>query len=241
MRFILSVILINFVLLLISPSFGLQAPASNDIFTISVAQPTAAQDVQVRYFLADGSGEHQFAGSSRVVDNKVIIAQGSAGTSPRSLKIIAYAPGCQFVTISVDDLALSDRQGQFECRPLPAVEFHGRTDLSGFQPQGIKLELFYSCDWAAHFFGISKGAVSPITLGKVAVNPDGSFTASIPDFTSDPLWPSLSNDATLLFHLIEPDRGHRFALQPSPAEDAHSDSVKVAVTYPPEMDFTVKR
>src|SRR5215467_2930467 len=91
-----------------------QPPAdTQNIFTISVAPPTSAKDVQVRYYFTGEFGGFGSSIATPTEDNKIVIKTGVEGKSAKSFKLIAYAPGCQFVTISVDDLASSSRQGQF--------------------------------------------------------------------------------------------------------------------------------
>jgi len=223
-------------------SLGAQSGnASNDIFTITVAPPISAKDVQIRYLLTDDQGSHWFATTYQGEDEKIVIQPGAEGRTARSLRAIIYAPGCQFGTIRVDDLQASTRQGEFRCQKLQEIEFHGRTDVSVFGQTPVKMEALYVCEWAARFFGIANGAVSPISVGKAAVNSDGSFTISMPDFTTDPLWASLSNNASLLFEAVDTQSGKHFNTQPTSGELTHTGALKVASAYPSEVDFRVQQ
>jgi hypothetical protein len=222
----------------LAPCLAAQDNAHQSIFTISVSQPASANDVQVRYLLTDDSGSHWFSTEAKAAGNKVVIEPGPEGKSPRTLKAIVYAPGCQFVTLSVDDLPNSDRQGEFQCKQLSTVQFRGRADVSGFGQKQLQLETLYVCGWAAEFFGIKAGAVSPFSVAKVALETDGSFTVDLPDFARDPLWSSFSNEASLAFALSDRN-GRRLAMLQSPNDLSRDGYLKVAPSYP-EVEFTIQ-
>src|SRR6267154_4436260 len=124
-----------------------QGGSDRDTFTISVAAPTSPKDVQVRYFFA---GELNSNGSiaTTAANSKINIVTGADGHSAKTFKAIAYSPGCQFVTISVDDLSASNRQSEFQCQPLTTVELPGRIALSRFAERELQTEALYVCRWA---------------------------------------------------------------------------------------------
>jgi hypothetical protein len=217
------------ILVSLAPCSASQAGTPEDIFTISVAPPTPAKDVQVRYFFTGEFGGH---GSSETVPadgNKLLIKTGVEGKSAKTFKAIAYAPGCQLVTISVDDLTAGNRQGDFHCLKLPTIQLHGRIDPIRLGQRKLQVEALYVCHWAMPFFGIKDGSTSPLELGSVAISSDGSFTLELPDFTADPTWPSISKDAELMFYLRDPVAG-------KPVGDlitsSRSGNLQVATNYP---------
>lgn len=217
-----------------------QPPADNlNIFTVSVTSPTSAKDVQVRYYFTGEFGGFGSSIAQPTEDNKIVIKTSAEGKSAKSFKLIAYAPGCQFVTISVDDLASSTRQGQFECTRLNTVQFFGKANVSGFAEKALQVQVLYSCDWAGGFFGMT-GTVSPFTLGKADIASDGSFTFSLPDFSADPLWDSRSNNATLMFIAADSHNGQPVAtLKVATDNTTRSGGLKVAPSYAP-IEFIVQ-
>lgn len=217
-----------------------QTPADNqNIFTISVASPTSAKDVQVRYYFTGEFGGFGSSIAQPTDDNKIVIKTGVEGKSAKSFKLIAYAPGCEFVTISVDDLASSSRQGQFECTRLNTVQFFGKANLSAYAEKALQVQVLYSCDWAGAFFGMS-GTVSPFNLGKTDIATDGSFSFSLPDFSADPLWGTRSNNATLMFIAGDSSNGQPLAtLKVAGDSPAKAGALKVAPTYAP-VEFTAQ-
>jgi hypothetical protein len=220
--------------------FAVQAGSSEDIFAISVLAPTSPKDVQARYFLTDDAGGRWSSSTAQSDQNKIVIRTGSEAKPVRALKAILYAPGCEFVTITVDDLSASSRLGEFQCQKLRTTQFRGRTAISGFAQKDLQLEALYVCGWAQQFFGLRDGAISPFSLAKAFVEADGTFTFELPDFAADPLWASLSNDATLMFFLVDTRSGQRLASLSPPADLSSEGFLKVAHNYPPEVQFTVQ-
>jgi hypothetical protein len=218
-----------------------QQPAENQtIFTISVAAPTKAKDVQVRYFYSGELGSRDSSVTSPTDDNNILIKTGVEGQSATTLKLVAYAPGCQLVTISVSDLASSNRQGAFQCAPLSTVQFSGRANTSTIPGKALQAQVLYECNWCPKFFGLKSASISPFTLGKADIAGDGSFTITLPDFTADPSWSSLSNDASLFFYLIEGTNGQPVgALKPSSDISGKEGALKVAPGYP-QVDFSIQ-
>jgi hypothetical protein len=216
-----------------------QSNPADTIFTISVAPPTTAKDVQVRYFLTDESGARWSSTAAAAAGDKLVIHADAAGKTPKTFNAIAYAPGCQFVTFTAEDLASSTRQGDFQCQKLPTVELRGKVALP---PGGqvLQVESMYVVRWAGKFFSVPGLSISPLAVTKATVDADGSFVMDLPDFTNDPLWNSLSNDATLMFFLTDQATGHRVAGLKAPAALSRGGNLKIAATYP-EVAFTIRQ
>jgi hypothetical protein len=226
-------------LVFLTPCLAQQPVDNENIFTIAVAPPTSAKDVQVRYYFTGEFGGFGSSIATPTEDNRIVIKTGVEGKSAKSFRLIAYAPGCQFVTISVDDLAAGARQGQFECTRLNTIQFYGLAKVAAYADKALEAHVLYSCDWAGGFFGMS-GTVSPFALGKAEIASDGSFTISLPDFSADPLWTSRSSNATLMFVVADGSTGHALAtLRVVPGSAAKDGNVKVAPSYP-QVEFNVQ-
>src|SRR5207244_4164479 len=89
-----------------------------------------AGDVQLRYFISGEFGGYGSASVAEVTDNRIVISTTHQGQRANKLAAVAYAPGCEFVTISVDALATGSREATFQCTPLSTVQLHGR--IAGF-------------------------------------------------------------------------------------------------------------
>ncbi len=216
-----------------------QTSADKPIFTISIAAPTSAKDVQIRYFLTDETGAHWSSTAATAKDGKIIIQADTTGRSPKAFSAIAYASGCQFVTFTAEDLKSSTRQGDFQCLKLPSLELRGTVSLSR-PDQQVDVEAMYVVRWAGKFFGVPRISISPLALTKTAVQSDGSFAMELPDFTADPLWNTLSSDATLMFFLVDHTTGHHIAGLKPPAGLAKNGNLKVAASYP-DVAFSMIR
>jgi hypothetical protein len=214
--------------------------ANNKVFTVTVVSPTLVKDVQVRYFLGGEFGFVNSTSTATGIEDKIVINTEHESKAATSLKAIAFAPGCQFVTFSVDDLSTSNRQGEFQCQKLPTTLLQGRVALSGMEGKDLQVQVLYVCNWAGQFFNIGPSAVSPFALAKTSVATDGTFSLELPDFSSDPLWSSLSKDALLSFHLIDAATGHPLNALVPPASLSHGSLLKVTTSYPGETLFAVQ-
>lgn len=241
---VLPVLLVSLITCLAAqqqPTGAAQQQSSADkLFSITVTPPTSARDVQIRYFLTGEFGVVSSATTATDDKGTIVIRTDVESKPATSFRAIAYAPGCQFVVISVDDLSTSNRQGQFECQHLQTTLLQGNVPTSGLTGKDLQVEILYSCDWAPEFFKIGHGAISPLTLGKAQVGTDGSFSVELPDFAADPLWSTLSSNATLKFFLVDASKGQRVMSLNPPADLANGDSLKVASSYP-HLAFTVGR
>jgi hypothetical protein len=224
---------------LVASSVAQQPVDNQSIFTITVAAPTQAKDVQVRYYFTGESSGYGESAASPTEGNKIVIKTGPEGKLVSTLKLVAYAPGCQLVTISVGDLASTNRQGAFQCTPLNTVQFVGHAATSAFAGKALQTQVLYECNWCPQFFGLKSGAISPFSVARADIDREGSFTINLPDFAADPLWSSVSNDASLFFYLVDGANGQPLgALKPSVEGLPKDGAVKVAPSYP-QLDFTV--
>ena len=226
-------------LLAVSVLASAQTSSNQDVFTINLVSAGPSQDVQVRYFL---SGDHavQQAGSvARTNNNHIVIDTAVSGMSAKGFRAIVFAPGCQLGAIKAD-LTAGTRQADYQCQKLGTVPLHGRATVSNFAGKDLQVEALYNVRWAGRFFGVSRLSISPVSLGKAKVADDGSFAFNLPDFAADPLWNSLSSAATLSFVLIDASNGERLATLSAPRDLSLGSSLKVAATYPAEINFTVK-
>lgn len=237
MRMAIGSLIVLSVFIFAAPRATAQTSTEDAIFTITVLQPSSTKDVQLRYFITDQAGVPWQSTLAVATDDKIIIRADTATRTPKRFNAIAYAPGCQFVIFSAEDLSTETRQGEFECRKLPAVEFRGAIMKASTQGK-LEVESMYVVRWAGKFFVAPGVSISPLALTKSTLEADGTFTMELPDFTGDPLWDSLSHDATLLFFLVDGTTGHRIAELRPAAALAPGGQLKVTANYP-EVPFTI--
>src|SRR5437899_11719658 len=231
-----------------SNSSSARNSSPDEIFTLNVDKTTSAKDVQVRYFFTGEFGGYGSSVADSVDGNRIVIKTGVEGKSAKTFRLIAYAPGCQLVTLAVDDLTTSNRQGEFQCQKLATLELHARVDgidvqrradAANVPANNVEIEALYMCDWAMDFFGIKDGAISPLVLGKTKITQDGTFTIDVPDFTSDPSYPRTSGNAGFMFVLRDPKTGNVLGSLTSVSDAKNGGIVPVAASYP-ELAFSIK-
>lgn len=217
-----------------------QTNAADDVFTISVAAPVSPKDVQVRYYLNGDPVVQQSSSMAKPDDERIVVKTGVEGVQAKSFRAIVFAPGCQFATIKADDLSSSTRQAPFECQKLSTTALRGKADVSKFSGKELQVTALYVCGWAGQFFGVPGISISPFAVGKAKVENDGTFAVEIPDFSGDPLWTSLSHNATLMLFLVDAQTGQQLARLSAPRDISRRGSLKVAASYPAEISFTVR-
>jgi len=218
-----------------------QTNASDDVFTISVTAPTSAKDVQVRYFLNGDPTVQQSSSIANPDEQRITVKTGTQAKPAKSFRAIVFAPGCQFATIQADDLAAGNRQADFQCQKLSTLPLSGKADISRFAGRDMHVEALYVCGWAGQFFGMPGLAISPFSVGKGKVESDGSFALELPDFSGDPLWKNLSHNATLMLSLVDASTGEHLAQLSAPGALSRRGSLKVAASYPAQIEFAVRQ
>jgi hypothetical protein len=228
------------VVLVLTVFVAAQTNPTQDIFTIKVAPPTSSKDVQVRYVLSGDPVLQQAGSIARPDENRIVIETAVAGKSATGFRAILFSPGCQLGTITADDLTTGTREGDFRCQKLSSTPLHGRATVARFAGRDLQVEALYNFRWASQFFGVPRLSVSPISLGKTKVADDGTFAFDLPDFAGDPLWNRLAHSATLTFVLLDAANGERLSRLSAPRDLSLGSSLKVAASYPAEINFTVK-
>ena len=72
-------------------------------------------------------------------------------------------------------------------------------------------------------------------LTETKLESDGSFTFNLPDFAADPLWDSLSHDASITFTLVDSSNGMPLAELSAPRDLSLGRGLKVAARNPSEI------
>lgn len=241
MRLLRSLALIVVLATLLVPCFASDSGPGDKVFTISVAAPTLPKDVQVRYFLSGDFGGFFASTTATGQENKIIIRTERENKIATSFRAIAYAPGCEFVTIKVDDLSSSTREAEFQCQRLSTTLFQGRVPASVMNGKDLQVQVLYVCNWAGKALGFGHVAVSPLVVAKVRVDTDGTFAIDLPDFAADPLWSSMADDAGLTFELIDAATGNQLNTLVPPQDISSGIALKVASTYPNQVEFRVQQ
>jgi hypothetical protein len=236
--------LVSIFLLAASVLTAAQASTDQHVFSFTMTAPVITVSLQVEYVLRDDSGQRQPA--SREVGTleiggptRVVIGTAFAGKPAKSLQAFAFLPGCQFEIVTAD-LTTGVRQADFQCRTLPSTPLHGRVDVSRFAGKKVEVSALYHVRWAGQFFGLPSPSVPRLFLARTKVESDGSFAFDLPDFAADPLWSSLSHDASITFTLVDTSNGMPLAELSAPRDLSLGSGLKVAARYPSEITFAVE-
>jgi hypothetical protein len=236
--------LVSVFLLAVSMLAAAQATADQHVFSFNMTAPVISVSLQVEYVLRDDSGQRQPA--SREVGTleiggrtRVVIGTAFAGKPAKSLQAFAFLPGCQFEIVTAD-LTTGVRQADFQCQKLPSTPLHGRVTVSQFADKKVEVSALYNVRWAGQFFGLPGLSVPRLGLASTKLETDGSFAFDLPDFAADPLWNSLSHDASITFILVDTSNGMPLAELSAPRDLSLGSGLKVAARYPSEITFAVK-
>jgi hypothetical protein len=236
--------LVSVFLLAVSVLTAAQASTNQDVFSFKMTAPVITAELQVEYVLRGDSGLPQpastyvgsvdFRGSTRVV-----IGTTLPGKPAKSLQAIAFLPDCQFEIVTAD-LTTSVRRADLQCQKLPNIPLYGRATLSQFASKRLEVVAFYNVRWAGWVFGLPSRSVPRFFLARTKVETDGSFTFDLPDLAADPLWNTLSHDASITFILVDTSTGMPLADLSAPRDLSLGSELKVAARYPSEITFAVK-
>lgn len=203
--------------------------AAQDRPKVSLALPSriASETVQIEYFLTGpfgGYGGFVRAESKRASYDIEPFVDGRAA---ENIKIIAYLPGCEIVTL---DLAFSGMpiERWLDCYPLGTFSFRGQI-LPGSKSlgQNREIEVSYLALWSHEFFGISDGPVTTIRLGTIRPGRDGKFEITLPDLYKQ----SSLGDGAMQFILRDVKTRTIIAFL-RPAEATNSSILAVLASYP---------
>ncbi len=206
------------------------------LFLIRVAPPVNPESVQVHYFMTGDFGGHDgFQVETR--DQEIAIRLDQTSKAPKSLKAILYAPGCEIGLIRADDLKNGDREADFTCHALPALDipaaFPRPAELNPYQ---LDVEVNYFAPWAHEFFG--EGSALNIPVASITAGRDGTFRLHLPDFSKDPLYATFGKTAELHFYVRERSSGNLVAELKGPDSLASpSGGMRIEGSYPAPLSF----
>ena len=219
--------------------------------------------VWIRYILT-GPGSGGAVVRPEPNRKRYVIDARIEGEPAQHAKIVAYAPGCQFKTYTIDFDGAPDVSKRFECDPLPGKTIHGflppaqiPSSISAEKKLEISGEL--EPDWVCNFLLEQRHGTAivragsclsaPIPLGSVGeLDPEngGAFEITLPDFARDPLLKGagdvspFGNFGTIELVLRDSKIGR--ALRSIKPESAGPDSdLKIQSEYTNPVKFTTVR
>ena len=144
-----------------------------------------SESVQISYFMVGAFGG--FGDVVRPVKGKAAydIPAALDGSSAANVKLIAYMPGCEIVTLSIP-ISQAALSYTLTCRLLPRTLLRGVISPASTlrEHERAEVEINYLAMWDHHLFGICDGMVTAINVARAVPNGRGQFEVSVPDFGS---------------------------------------------------------
>ena len=171
-------------------------------------------------------------------EHTITLDAGYEGEYARSIEIVIWMPGCQFVTFKTELAPSGIVRQDVPCIPAGTVRLRGSMEAKKL-PAGTVLEFRYMADWMCTFFGLADCMVPQHTVASLPVGPDGTIDVELPDFANDPavqhnLRPSVLDRFWL--QLVDPKTlNHRGMLKIRNGDKL--DDLKVESSYPLPIAF----
>lgn len=197
----------------------------------------ASETVQISYFMTGSFGG--YGGFVRTETNRASydIDASVDGKPATRVKVIAYLPGCEVVTLDIP-LQHTTAERQLPCKPLGQISLHGQiSPVAITQEEPAEVEVLYLAFWSHRFFGIFDGPVTTLRLGIVIPDENGHFEVDLPDFYSQ----TNMGDGGFQFLLRHRTTANIIAFLRPAEEDTGPHGLKVRSSYPPVVQFMAER
>ncbi|MCI0351771.1 MAG: hypothetical protein L0Z53_20315 [Acidobacteriales bacterium] len=191
-----------------------------------------SEKVQIDYFLKGPFGGYGSFVRTEKKRTSYEIDVSVEGRSAEVVKVIAYLPGCEIVTLIIPVKAEASIH-QLPCKELPSVALQGQIfPVSLTQEQPAEVEVHYVATWSHDFFGLKDGKVTTFRLGSAVPDRDGKITFELPAFYRQ----DLLKDGYFYFRLLT---GNTVAyLRP---ENSERDELQLRPSYSAEVRFLAER
>jgi hypothetical protein len=149
--------------------------------TLSLPAGTRSEAVQISYFMGGPGGASGGYVKAEKNQPKYVIDAVVEGKAATEMKVVAYLPGCEIVTLDIP-LHGETAEQRLVCKPLASISLHGQIfPVSITQDQPVEVEVSYLAEWAHGFYGIQDGPITTIHIATVLPDGDGKFVVELPD------------------------------------------------------------
>ena len=224
---------IAFFAVAVSASLGQVAGPPLPKIALVLPASIPSETVQISYFMSG-----PFGGYGSGVDAKANLPVYRIdaflnGRLATNIKVIAYLPGCEIVTLDIPLRGESIERGLL-CKPLGSVVLRGQ-----IFPVALTLERQTEVEvrYPLRFYGIADGSPAVIHLGTVLANENGQFEFQLPDLSKQ----ANLGDGEFLLILRDLKTGNILAfLKPSEA-GIESDGLQIRPSYGSTVLFVAKK
>lgn len=205
---------------------------------ISVPTEVSCEQLQIIYFMRGPFGGYGGHVEQKQNMTHYIINADVGGKNADEIKIVAYAPGCDFQKFEYALAPSTAIQTAFNCNKLPTMLLKGRIQRYSPPPEvSGEVTVYYMASWTHDFFGIKDGMVTQIPVARAVPNKDGAFEMKLPDFTASSHTPDVVNDGSFCLLLGDAETGNPIARQLVPKDYATvTGELQVRLLYT-EIEF----
>jgi hypothetical protein len=165
------------------------------------------------------------------------------GTLATSIKAVVTAPGCQFEAFDIPVIGESPIEEHFECSALPMASLVGNIAPSRLtRGRNLEVVITYLAFWECGFFQLVDCMVPQVQLARVPLKEDGSFEATITDFSADRHTSESAGSAELDLLLRDAKRWSHIGIGLSPTKEFRTTSIvglAIKPFYPTPMEFEI--
>jgi hypothetical protein len=206
------------------------------VVSIELPPEVRSEAVQIKYSMT-GS----FGGVGGYIDPKPglrtirVNASNDEGKAATSIKIIVYAPGCDFMTFSLllGDAVIPER---FVCNSLPKANLSGKIPNELIEGHDAEIVVTYNAYW---WGDCGDCGVTTFMLATVPIGKDGTFHAEFTDLSSRGTSSVPFSGADLSLTLRDSKSWNHLAtsLVPESPDLKTAFGVKVLSSYPANLKF----
>lgn len=210
--------------------------------SISLPEDILSETVQISYFLVGPFGGHGGYTTRRIGVHSYQTSTIVEGQAATEIRMIVYAPGCEFQQFVIP-LAEDSRVSQeFLCQPVETVKLSGKIVPDALVTDtNAELVVTYMAYWAHTFYGIADGFVTGFHIATVSPDANGMFQVDLPYFSVDAEASSSEQRASFRLMLRDSKTGNHIAsiLEPEKQElRLKQNELRILSQYPDDLIFT---
>ena len=195
-----------------------------------------SEKVQISYFMGGPFGSYGTWVKADKTRTAYEIDASVEGQAAGKLKVIAWLPGCEIITLEIP-IKADKTERELTCKALSSVDFTGQIFPGGItNGRSMEVEADYLAVWSHRFFGIWDGPVTTFHIGKVIPDIDGIFHIKLPDLASQ----LGMTEGELDFILREKTTGNIIAFLKPMDVTSNSRWLKVIHEYPSVVRFAAE-
>jgi hypothetical protein len=227
------------VMMLPGPHSRAQLFSSDDPIRLVLPPSIDSRSCQLQYFLVGSFGGYGGFARPKPNASEFEIEPLHEGEAAKSLKAALYCPGYQLQTMTFDSLPdVAGRNLRLNPKPLGTVRLLGLVrGLVSPGAQMLYVDVDYTPSWVCEFFRLADCFLAGWRVASVNLDPNGRFSATLPDFARDAVISVYKNPGEFAFRIRDQKTGYRlFELKPA-GNRSPVASVPVANDYPGVQAF----